>query len=280
MDIWNSYKHTVSDGTELMLREARIEDAKADIFFCHGFKEYSGRYHAEAEFFNKAGYNFLCYDLRSHGESGGHPRSWINDFSDYTSDYLELIEYFRLGHERPYYTFAHSMGGLVTINALLEKDSLPIKPKAVLLSAPLLAPNADMAPLLQKLSSFVSMILPRLKTIKLDIEEISRDPEERKKYAEDPLIDTSGVYARTAYSLLRQMKATHARFKHFDYDFIVQHSRDDKLSEFGGSQKLYDNSSSQDKTLIELKEFRHEITREYGHEEIMQRFLDWLEAHS
>lgn len=267
---------TAGDGTELVGRKWLNAESKADLLYVHGFQEYAGRYEDEALFINKAGIDFYSYDQRTHGESGGPLRSYIDDFNLLVDDLALMIRHFGLGQNRPLFLLGHSMGGLVVLSHILDHPDQAQKVRGVLMSAPLLMPKADMSPLLQKLSGIMARVAPRLKTIKLDVNEISRDPQERKNYMADPFIYHDGIYAASGAQLLKQMKKCRTRFKSFSHPIIIQHSKDDQITEFEGSRQLIEHCISNDKTMVELEEFKHEILKDIGHEKVLTKFSDWI----
>lgn len=263
----------------LKLHSWKTPSAKADIIFSHGFLDHAARYHREAAFFNSNNINFLSYDLRAHGLSSGITKAYIPDFNAHLDDLESILEFYQAGSKRPYFLMAHSMGGLIQISFLLNKNhELNQDFKGLILSAPLLAPNADMAPVLQKLSPLISKLFPKLKTVKLDVREISNDPNEIEAYKSDPLISHDAIYARSANVLLEQMKSISGRFDRFTYPFIIQHSPQDQLTEYLGSKIFFENASSNDKTLHALESFKHEITKDIGHETVLDRYLQWINS--
>lgn len=252
----------------------------ANIIFVHGFGEHSKRYHNEAQYFNTLGFNFLSYDQRTHGESSGSPRGYIKNFDNYIKEYEEVLTYYlendSANHTLPCFLMSHSMGGLVMLSYLLKSGNRPKQYKGAIFSSPFLMPNKDTAPFLQKISHIVAALLPKLKTVKIDAQHISRDPNEQKSYVSDPLNYHEGIYAATASSFLKQMKKISPAFKDFNDPYIIQHGTDDQLAEFLGSQSLFDQSKSEDKTLIPLKDYRHEITRELEWENVLKTYSNWM----
>jgi len=265
------------DGTQLHTRSWKINKAKADIAFVHGFFEHCGRYEGEAHFFNEAGYNFLAYDQRTHGQSEGRYRSYVDNFSLYEKDYALFLSENNLGKERPYFLFSHSMGGLVHCSHLLNTKALPARHLGSIFSAPLLAPDPNTAPLLQKLSGVVGTLFPRLKVIDIDADAVSRDPKEVEKYIDDPLNYTEKMYAASGYHLLKQMKYVQSKMSTLEHPFLVMHGTNDKLSDISGSQMLYKSASSTDKELVVLQDFKHEITKDIDHHLVLEKILSWMD---
>jgi lysophospholipase len=75
---------------------------------------------------------FVSWDHRGQGASGG-ARAHVEDYGDFAADAAKVIEVATKGC--PYVVVTHSMGGLVILTAIMNGL---IKPKAVLMSSPLL----------------------------------------------------------------------------------------------------------------------------------------------
>lgn len=267
---------TTKAGVKLRTNSWAIDNAKADIYFVHGFGEHSKRYFSEAQYFNALGFNFHAYDQRTHGESEGNTRAYIKDFYYYVNEFGEFLEHSNYGKNRPFFLMSHSMGGLVLLSYLLQKQTRKSNYLGTAFSSPFLMPNKDTAPILQKLASLVALIAPKLQTVKIEKEHISRDPKEQDSYVNDPLNFNGGVYAKSGASLLKQMKSIRPNFKDFKDPFIIQHGTVDQLAEFQGSQCLYDESTSTDKTFIPLEGYHHEITRDVDFEAVRENFGVWM----
>lgn len=265
-----------SDNLKLFTKSWKVEEPKANILFVHGFFEHCDRYNAEALYFNKLGYNFYSYDHRTHGRSEGEPRSFVRNFDDYLNDFKHFLKLHDL-KDKPTFLFGHSVGGLVLASYILDNKKEMPNFRGVLFSSPFLMPDKDLAPLLQKMSKVIGTLFPKLKTIKTDSSAISRDPNEVNKYDNDPLIYRGGLYAASGKNLIKQIKKVSSRFSEIDIPFIIQHGTDDQIAEIEGSKKLIHDCSSTDSTLIQLKDFKHEITRDIGFESVMAAYAKWME---
>jgi len=264
------------DGLELFTHSWLAKDCKADVILVHGFFEHCLRYEVEANTLNQAGFSVHTYDQRTHGRSGGKRRSYVNNFQDYSQDYNDFLTSLDLGSQRPYFLFSHSMGGLVQTTYLIEHKITDKLFKGAIFSAPLLLPDKDTSPLLQKFSAVIGTLFPTLKLIKIDAGAISRDPEEVKKYKEDPLIYTDKLYAASGYNLLKQMKKIRPLLPQINCPILVMYGTDDKLAEPAGSKLLFDQVSSTDKDILEFKGFKHEITRDIGKEKVLSHMIKWM----
>jgi len=134
-----------------------------------------------------------------------------------------------------------------------------------------------LAPMLQKVSHILGNLLPKLKTISPDPNEISRDPSVVKDYINDPLIYHDKVHARSGQQLLKQMQSIRPKYSSFKFPVLILHGTDDKLAEFEGSERFFNECLSNDKSFIPLKDFKHEITREIGKEKVLQSIANWYD---
>jgi acylglycerol lipase len=173
-------KATSDDGTALRL--ARWGDAKRDVLLVHGLAEHAGRYVHVADALVAAGWRVTFVELRGHGHSEGrrgHTKYWHR--------YVEDVQAAAATINRPFVTVAHSMGGLVALDALSE----PIAPRclALAVSNPLISVAAPQPAWKEKAARVLSKFLPWLPLpTDLDASLISHDPEVVRAYEADPLV--------------------------------------------------------------------------------------------
>jgi len=266
------------DETKLKTRSWLCDsNSKADVIFCHGLFEYSGRWGYEAEYFNERGYNFYSYDQRSHGESGGDTRAYIRSMDNYIKDFGIFLNENLKDRKKPFFLFAHSFGAMVMISYLIQQKFDSPYFRGVLFSGPFIQQKAETAPLLQKMAGIIATIMPKFKTIGVRPNSISRNADEVKKYINDPLVYTGGMYASTGHRILQQIKFLSDKLHKFDYPFLVMHGTDDELTEIKASERLHKESPSTDKTFIPLKDFKHEITRDIGRDDVLKTMIQWMD---
>ena len=189
------------DGVELFEQSWEIESPKAAVVIVHGLGEHSARYTKMAARLNQEGYAVYTYDQRSHGNSPGK-QGYVADFKPMPED-LEVF----IGRVRsrldgiPLFLMGHSMGGLVLASHVLRYQP---DVKGLVFSSSALKVGDNVKPLLQKVSGLLSAIAPRLPVHQLDPAAISRDPEEVRKYEEDPLVHHGKMLARTGGELMAE----------------------------------------------------------------------------
>jgi acylglycerol lipase len=162
----------------------------ATVLFCHGLGEHCSRYDQMFSIFAENGIKTKAFDQRGFGHTvrlnGFHG---YNDGIDSTfSDILLLSRQTQIPAV-PHFIMGHSMGGGI---ALLFAHKHPQGLAGVIASAPLINPGKSTKP--SPIEYFLlGHVLPRIIPTfvipnKVDVTNISRDPEEIKKYQQDPLV--------------------------------------------------------------------------------------------
>jgi len=269
----NTIKETIN-GNSFLIRTWEIEHPKAHVFIVHGYAEHSGRYAETAEILNEAGFSVHAFDRRGEGASEGR-RAVVNDFSVQVEDLKSMLERIDVRDQR-LFLFGHSLGGLIATKYIIDHNAKWVD--GLLLSGPLLMPDEDMSPFLQKIAGFVGRVLPFLPVVKVDTALVTQVAAERRAYDEDALVYHGATKARTAFEFLRTMKKVQKDFSKITLPFIVMHGGADKLTNPKGSHALFDQASSEDKTIKIFEGWYHEIMREPGKELFFRTVVNWLNA--
>lgn len=261
------------NGISILIRNWTIDKPKATVLLVHGYGEHSGRYEETAKRLNDAGYSVYSYDRRGEGQSEGL-NGHIQSINNHVMDLIEMRKCVAV--KGKFFIMAHSLGALVSLTYLL--DHKPTDIDGVVLSSPFIKIDDGTAPILQKLAGLIAAIFPKLPTIALDVNLISRDPKEVEKYVDDPLIFHGKTNAKTGYEMIKAIKHVQSKFAKFDLPFIILHGSADKLADPQGSKWLYERSKSKDKKLTILDGLYHETMREPEKEQFFNGVLSWLDA--
>ncbi|NIQ55428.1 MAG: alpha/beta fold hydrolase, partial [Gammaproteobacteria bacterium] len=145
-------------GTRLHYRSWEVESPRAAVLVLHGLFEHSRRYRELAGVLGDAALSTFALDLRGHGASEGR-RGYVRRFEVFLDDVDRFTADVRreLPDGLPHFLLAHSMGGLVGIRWLEERD--PELAGAVITS-PWLALADPPAPWLEALARTLSRVLP------------------------------------------------------------------------------------------------------------------------
>ncbi len=267
-----------ADGLTLATRRwTPRERPKAVVLIVHGIAEHSGRYAHLATHLLLHGYAALAYDHRAHGRSEGEPRTHVESFGELVDDLRVAAGWAREEAEgRPLFVFGHSLGGSVAARYVVEHGTDGLA--GLILSSPALKIPPDLSPLLQKVAGLLNRVAPRLRTAKLDLGHLSRDPAVARAYRADPLTDSGGIRARMGYEILRATDGLLGRADAFTLPLLLLHGTADRITDPGGTQALYDAAPTADKTLELYEGFYHETFNEPERERVLDDIADWLDA--
>lgn len=264
----NSY-----DGLELSVFSYPVPNAKLNIIFIHGYTDHSGRYHELKKIINDSGYSITFYDQRGYGVSQGE-RAYVEDFDDYCKDLNTIIDNFRVVGI-PTILMGVSMGGCIISKYLIDYGEGKIN-GAVLLS-PMLKISDNVAPFLRKISKILAAIVPKLKTIKLESEALSRDPEIVTQYENDSLVYHGGAVVKTGVEMLDAVTYVQENLEKITLPVLVLHGTADRLTDPKGSKKFVDQIKSADKLFLEYPGLYHELLNEPEKDQVFEDLMAWLE---
>lgn len=248
---------------------------RAALLIVHGYAEHSGRYRHVAEHFAALGYAVYALDHRGHGQSDG-VRADVIRFEDYLTDlktFLDMVKEREPG--RRVFLIGHSMGGaIVTLFAARHGADFD----GLITSGAGVKVEGGVSPLLISLSKIVAALAPRLPTVPLDAEAVSRDPEVVARYRSDPLNYLGKVRARMGVQLLRAAELIAPELHNITLPALILHGTADRLADPTGSQMIYDDITSTDKTIEFYDGLYHEIFNEPEQEQVFADIAAWLEA--
>lgn len=103
------------------------------VLFLNGHGEFIEKYdYLPEDLKMPSNYAFLTWDHQGQGASDGEPRLHIHDYDDLAQDASFLVK--KLVNEKPYTLMAHSMGGLISLYAIMKGYLNPVR---AIMSAPL-----------------------------------------------------------------------------------------------------------------------------------------------
>ncbi len=250
---------------------------KAVVALAHGYGEHVGRYGHVIEALNRRGYAVFAADHRGHGASPGR-RTSIRRFDDYVDDFHALA-----GRARsrcpalPLYVLGHSMGGLIaTRYALRHQGGLT----GLVLSGPALILSRSVPTWQTNLLLSLSRLVPDLPLLKPTAGLLSRDPEVELRAKSDPLNYQGWIRLCLAREIYLAGEDTRDHLAEITLPFLVMHGEADKVTSPRGSEMLYQQARSTDKTLKLWPDDRHEIFSELDAGAVIATMCDWLDERS
>jgi alpha-beta hydrolase superfamily lysophospholipase len=174
----------------------------------------------------------------------------------------------------PCFLLAHSMGATVGLTHMFEGQ-------AELAGAVLTGSLAlvDAGGVRRAAVRTLARVAPGLGVYRVDPDAVSRDPEVVRAYDADPLNFHGQFSAATAVALDDAAAAFPERLPELRLPLLVMHGGADRVTTPRGSELVDRLAGSDDKTLVILDGLYHEILNEPEQDAILDRIVDWLDAH-
>ncbi len=230
---------------------------RAGLVLSHGMSEHSGRYDPLGRHLASRGIAVHALDHRGHGRSGGEVGT-VEQFSDFLDDLATFLATVRAEVAGgPLVLLGHSMGGLVAIACVLERQP---QPDLLVLSGPAIVPIVEPG------------------ERRIDATRLSRDPEAQRAYMEDPLILRERVQVELFYALAEGIGLLVGRAAEITQPILLIHGTDDRLCSAEGAEAYVRASGSTDVTVHLYPEGRHEMFNEINRDEVIADLWAWLDA--
>merc|ERR1712198_639675 len=253
---------------------------KGLIFLCHGYGDYIGpNYDEMAEYLCKNGYLVFGHDHVGHGRSSG-PRVLVRSMSEYVNPVLTHINSLKNLPEninKPIFLLGNSMGGLISMFAILENQSLFSGFVGI---APLAGINTTIAtPFRMLLVRMFKNICPNCTWGKLGDSASTRDEIAIKRNTSDLLKWQGGFKAGYAHVMFQSCKEIQNRFQEINLPILVFQGEKDEIVSPEASRKIFLESSSKVKEFILYPEAKHTLHIELKDikEDMFGKILQWIE---
>lgn len=252
------------------------ETPNAVICLVHGIGEHINRYNQWAAAFVDAGYAVIGFDQRGHGRSEGkrgHTPSYNLLLQDIE---LLLIKSRERYGDIPHILFGQSLGGNLVLNYVLRKE---LKPTCVIASSPWLRLAYEIPAIQDKMGRILIRVLPGLiQKSKLNVNDLSRDPEAVKRYMEDPLVHNK-VSLNLGFSSIDAGSWALENAGKLDVPVLLMHGDSDKIT----SHRATIEFSQKVKSFTWLKIWEglvHELHNEPEKKAVFSFMLNWIKIYT
>lgn len=259
---------------------------KATLFFCHGYGDTcTFFFEGIAKKIAAAGYGVYAMDLPGFGLSDGL-HGYIPNFNEMVEHVIE--QYSRIRERREvaelqHFILGQSMGGAVALKVHLRQ---PQEWDGVLLVAPMCKIAEEVTPPATILNalSLLSFILPEAKLFpQKDLGNLAfRDPEKRKLAEYNVISYADQMRLRTAVELIKATREIESKLEKVSSPLLILHGAADKVTDPTVSKFLYDQASTEDKTLRLYEGGYHAILEGEPDERIsnvIDDIISWLDSH-
>ncbi|WP_227936528.1 alpha/beta hydrolase [Alkalihalobacillus deserti] len=250
-----------------------VAEPRGVIVVVHGAGEHHLRYQWLAEKWNEHGFDVVMGDLPGQGKTRGR-RGHIHSFSQYLDQVEEWLEEART-KGLPVFLLGHSMGGLVVIRMLMERNAALIK--GVILSSPCLGLSQPPAKSKDLASKLIHRIVPTFSSNTGIRSELStRNEEIRELYLRDELRVTK-VSARWYQELTKAMRiALRYPEKFPNLPILVLQAGDDHLVDKLEVRTWFDDIASTEKFYKEWDGLFHEVFNEPEREDVFRYAIGFV----
>ncbi|PWA77476.1 alpha/beta-Hydrolases superfamily protein [Artemisia annua] len=260
---------------------------KALVFLCHG-------YAMECSDFMKGcgtklasyGYAVFGIDYEGHGRSMG-ARCYIKKFDNIVTDcsnYFKSIAGQEDYKNKRRFLYGESMGGAV---ALLVHRKDPTFWHGAILVAPMckISEKVKPHPVVVSMLTQIEDVIPRWKIVptKDVIDAAFKDPVKREEIRANKLIYQQKPRLKTALEMLRTSMGLEDSLNEVTLPFFVLHGEADTVTDPEVSRALYEQASSQDKTIKLYPGMWHALTSgepDYNIDLVFADIVSWLDKRS
>lgn len=245
--------------------------AKAVICLVHGFGEHSSRYEHVAKYFTDNQYAVISYDARGHGRSEGK-RGHFPNYDEFLNDVANLLKQAESNFPTlPKIIYGHSMGAQVVANFYIKRNPTVA---GVILSSPFFQPG--FAPPAIKLfaGKIMRNLVPTFSLPSgLDVNSISRDKDEVKKYSNDPLVFDS-ISSKMGIELIEFGAEAIEKAAKLTLPTLIFHGTADKLTSYDATKRFVANAGK-NVTFISYDGLYHECHNEPEKAKVLENMLNW-----
>ena len=224
-------EYDMKDSTGLFLQSwsVKTKEQRGCVLITHGLSEHSDCYDLTAKALAQEGWLVYGWDLQGHGRSPGK-RGYIKDFQQFSKDLIKVIKQVKGDQSTPsqnFHLFGHSMGGLITLEALCGEEAPKVQ--SVILSNPALALALPVPKLKEMVSHWISQFWPTL-TLHNEISYplLSRDPQMVESYKKDSLRH-SKISAPLYLGMVQAMEEVKRRKQSIQVPLFFQISGQDQV---------------------------------------------------
>jgi alpha-beta hydrolase superfamily lysophospholipase len=264
---------TAADGLALLCRTFVPPGAvRGAVAIHHGFGEHGGLCEEIGEALSAGGFLAAVHDARGHGRTPGprgHVRAWSELRDDLGAEVARLREE---APGKPLFLLGDSLGGLVVLDFALRR---PEGLAGVVAVGP--AVGATGVPAwTMALGRLLSRVWPGFGLdARIDLTNLSRDPERARAIVEDPLYHTRGT-ARLSTEFEATKRELRARIGELRVPVLVMQGTADRIVSPADTRWLFERITVADRSLEIYEGAVHNLLHDTVSAQVTQRIVGWL----
>ena len=221
------------------------EKVKKNLFIIHGLGEHSGRYEDLAKILTQEGIGVFSIDLIGHGKSSGR-KGHIKSFEDFINAVETGVIYVRKKFlDTPIILFGHSLGGLISLKFLIDRESKEIERSII--SSPWIETALEIPNHLLFIHKIFQKIIPGLQlSNNLITSHLSKDKKIVEKYENDILVHDK-ISLNLFSEIIKTIDDVIDRSSRIKIKILIYHGKNDKIISHKGTEKvasLYKNTTN------------------------------------
>lgn len=262
-------------GHKVYAVEWAVPEARAVVGLIHGIGEHCRRYDHLCRFFADHDIAVVAYDRQGYGRSEGR-RGYAESYSEYLDEIGKLLlECEHRYPDLPAFLYGHSLGGHLLLHYLIGRNP---NITAAVVSAPHITLAFIPNPLLVGIGKLMRLIVPTFtQENTLDTSKLSRSPEVKPAYDNDPL-NHAKISSRTGIDILEHGDLLHAYSGGLPVPTLLMHGTADEITNHAGSAAFAERNR-ENITLKSWEGLYHELHNEPEQGKVMAFVLEWLEKH-
>ena len=212
------------------------EKVKKNLFIIHGLGEHSGRYQDLAKILIKEGIGVFSIDLIGHGKSSGK-KGHIKSFEDFINAVETGVIYVRKKFlDTPIILFGHSLGGLISLKFLIDRESKEIERSII--SSPWIETALEIPNHLLFIHKIFQKIIPGLQlSNNLITSHLSKDKKIVEKYENDILVHDK-ISLNLFSEIIKTIDDVIDRSSRIKIKILIYHGKNDKIISHKGTEKV------------------------------------------
>lgn len=251
----------------------------------HGYGEHGGNYSRLVRDFIENRFAVVVMDLRGHGLSEG-PRGHAPTPTIYAEDWEQLLNHVfpMILPNLPFYIWGHSLGALTALQ-VVRRGNLPVAPKGVVLSSPLLGfPEIKgIQKLLTKIAPVMAKLLPSLPVAHgIPPTVLSHDEEYLARRHDDPLIGkvSTPLWFLSMKEAVQQLQAQADQFQPLAPTLLLL-AGSELVTNLNEARKFaFRAYAGMNHKVIEFPSYYHELEKEKAiRPRVVAESIAWLKSH-
>ncbi|KAK9115839.1 hypothetical protein Sjap_014786 [Stephania japonica] len=217
-------------------------------------------------------------DWIGHGGSDGL-HGYVHSLDDAVNDLKEFLDKVLMENPGlPCFCFGHSTGAAIILKAMMDPRTENLV-KGVVLTSPAVRVQPS-HPIFVVIAPIISFLLPKYQLSGANRRGIpvSRDEKALAAKYSDPLVYTGAIRVRTGAEILRMTSYLQQNLSRLTIPFMVLHGTADTVTDPEASKKLYEEASSNDKSIKLYEGYLHDLLFEPEWETIVKEIIYWLNS--